>query len=81
MIEKKCPSCGKKAHNFELEEAFNCVPPKEVLKFGAYIIDNKYRKTLYKEHPYYNSEEVVGSFLGHNPYFPGQEEWLGNKTN
>lgn len=79
MENKKCPTCGKKAHNFELEEAFDCVPSKNVLKFGEYIIDKDYRKALYKEHPYYNSEEVVGSFLGYNPNFPSQIDWLSTK--
>jgi ribosomal protein L37E len=76
----KCLTCGKKAHNFEKEEAFDCVPPKETLKFGQYEIDKNYRDALYSEFPFYNSEEVVGSFLGHNPNFPSQDEWH-NKEN
>jgi hypothetical protein len=75
----KCPTCGKKAHNFEKEEALYCVPPKDVLKFGEYSIDKRYRAALYKEYPFYTSEEVVGSFLGHNPYFPSQSVWLEGK--
>jgi hypothetical protein len=73
---KKCPTCGKKAHDFEKEEAMNCVPPKEVLKFGEHQIDRKYRNALYKEFPMYTSEEVVGSYLGYNPHFLSQNEWL-----
>jgi len=76
---RKCPTCGKPAHDFEKEEAFDCVPPKNVLKFGDYTIDEKYREALFKAHPYYTSEEVVGSFLGHNPYYPSQSEWLERK--
>ncbi len=74
--QSKCPTCGKKAHNFEEEEVMDCVPPKSVLKFGEYEIDKKYRNVLYKHHPYYTAEEVVGSYLGHNPYFPSQRVWL-----
>jgi len=74
--ESKCPTCGKKAHNFEKEEALDCVPPKNVLKFGEHVIDKKYRDALYKEYPFYTSEEVVGSFLGYNPHYPSQAVWL-----
>jgi hypothetical protein len=75
-MANKCPTCGKKAHDFEKEEAMNCVPPKEVLKFGEHQIDKKYRNALYKEFPMYTSEEVVGSYLGHNPNFPSQDAWM-----
>lgn len=76
MKEEKCPTCRKKAHNFEKEEALNCVPPREVLSFGDYNIDKNYRDELFDKYPNYTSEEVVGSFLGHNPYFPSQEDWF-----
>jgi len=72
----KCPTCGKKAHDFEKEEALSCVPPKNVLKFGSYRIDEKYRDALYKAYPFYTTEEVVGSYLGHNPHFSGQDAWF-----
>lgn len=78
--KSKCPTCGKKAHNFDKEEVFDCVPPKEVLKFGSHIIDKKYRDALYNEHPDYTVREVVGSYLGHNPIFPSQEEWLDENS-
>lgn len=73
---KKCPTCGEKAHDFTKEEALDCVPPKGVLIFGDYEIDKRYRKKLYEKHPFYTTEEVVGSYLGHNPYFPSQDSWL-----
>lgn len=75
------PSCGKKAHDFKKEEALDCAPPLEILEFGGYSIDKSYRKALHKEYPFYTTEEVVGSFLGHNPYFPSQSEWLESKGN
>ena len=78
-MERKCPTCGKPAHNFEKEEALDCVPSKNTLKFGDYTIDKNYREALFKEHPYYTSEEVVGSFLGYNPHFPSQSEWFDRK--
>lgn len=76
---KRCPTCGKKAHDFANEEALYCVPPKKVLQFGEYIINEKYRKALFQEFPFYTAEEIVGSYLGHNPYFPSQPEWLESK--
>jgi hypothetical protein len=70
----KCASCGKSAHDFTTEEAMSCIPPAHVLQFGSYSIDTLYRSNLYLEHPHYTTEEVVGTFLGHNPYYPGQDE-------
>ena len=35
----------------------------------------KYKEALFDDYPFYTAEEVVGSFLGHNPYFPSQDEW------
>lgn len=80
-MAKKCPTCGKNAHDFENEEALDCVPPKEVLKFGEHLIDKKYRNALYKEFPMYTSEEVVGSYLGYNPHFPSQNVWFAERSN
>lgn len=74
--QEKCQTCGKKAHNFEKEEALNCIPPKDVLKFGPYEIENEYRNILYIKFPFYTTEEVLGSFLGYNPNFPSQTVWF-----
>lgn len=76
---RDCPTCGKPAHDFAVEEAMDCVPPRGVLQFGEHIIDKDYREALYKYNPRYTSEEVVGSFLGHNPHFDSQDAWLMNK--
>ncbi|MCY1660113.1 hypothetical protein [Chryseobacterium sp. SL1] len=77
MIKQdKCSTCGKKAHDFEKEEAMDCVPPEDVLKFGKYEIDKEYRKALYRLYPFYTAEEVVGSYLGHNPNFSSQDSWF-----
>lgn len=73
---KKCPTCGAKAHDFENEEALDCVPPPSTLKFGEYIIDEDYRKALFDRHPTFTTEEVLGSHLGNNPSFPSEEDWL-----
>ena len=73
---EKCPTCGKKAHNFETEEALDCVPPRDVLNFGKHRIDKDYRESLFQAHPYYTSEEIVGTFLGHNLNFPSQSAWF-----
>lgn len=75
-IEKNCPSCGKKAHNFEKEQVLDCIPPINVLKFGKYQLNKEYREALFEEYPFYVAEEIVGSFLGKNNLFPSQEDWL-----
>lgn len=72
----KCQTCGKKAHNFEKEEIMDCVPPKDILRFGEHLINKDYRNALYEEFHFYTTEEVVGSFLGYNPNFPSQSSWL-----
>lgn len=59
----------EKVHNYEKEKIMHCVPPKYVLKFGDYTIDKSYRNTLCKLYPFYTEEEIVGSYLGYNPYF------------
>ena len=72
----KC-ECGRKLpHDWENEEYMNCVPPEKQLKFGGYELDVDYKAALYAEYPFYTTEEVMGSYFGHNPYFPSQEEWL-----
>ncbi|SPY35873.1 Uncharacterised protein [Porphyromonas cangingivalis] len=78
-VTGKCPTCGKKAHNFEMEEALYCVPPRDILKFGQYQIDKEYREAVYEEFPFYTTEEVVGSYLGYNPHFPSQNAWFEQK--
>lgn len=79
MQDKKCQTCGQKQHDFSKEEAFDCVPSKNVLQFGNFIIDKQYREALFNEFPMYTSEEIVGSYLGKNPFFPSQDSWLESK--
>lgn len=79
MAKEKCATCGKNAHNFEKEEHMACVAPRDVLKFGQYKIEKEYRDALYEEYPFYNTEEVVGSYLGHNPHFPSEDDWFSAK--
>jgi len=70
-----CDFC-KKRHDWRKKEYMECKPPLSVLCFGKYKIDIAYRLALYEHGSFYNTEEVVGSFLGHNPHFPSQEEWM-----
>ena len=52
------------------------VPPPDQYIFGAYHIDPQYRDQLFADYPFYTSEEIVGSYLGYNPYFPSEQEWF-----
>lgn len=70
------PCCGKFPHDWVNEEALQCIPPRHVLQFGPCRIDHLYREALYQRYPSYTAEEVLGSFMGHNPHFPGHEDWL-----
>lgn len=71
----KCPSCGARAHDFAQEEALRCVPPRGTRRFGPHLLGRAYRAALFRAHPAYTAEEVVGSFLGHNRAFPSQRDW------
>lgn len=57
------------------EERLNCIPPLHVLQFGKFLIPREYRDALYEYAPFYCTEEVVGSFLGHGT-FPSYEDWI-----
>jgi hypothetical protein len=69
-----CNACGT-VHDWMIAEHLSCVPPLNVLRFGTYNIPRAYRDALYQYAPYYCTEEVVGSFLGHNPYFSSYDDW------
>lgn len=59
----------------DVDEKMSQVPPPDVLEFGPYALDEEYRRALYEEYPCYTTEEIIGTFLGHNPYFPSQVAW------
>tara|TARA_Y100000004_G_C8716157_1_gene328089 strand:+ start:81 stop:314 length:234 start_codon:yes stop_codon:yes gene_type:complete len=43
--------------------------------YETHELDLEYKLAIYDAHPYYTAEEIVGTHLGHNPYFPSFEEW------
>lgn len=51
------------------------VPPPNQLEFDPFELDEEYKRELYEKFPYYTEEEIVGTFLGRNPYFPSQVAW------
>lgn len=71
-----CQTCGEEAHDFKNEEILECIPPPNVLIFGAFEIDEDYRNALFSKFPFLPAIEIVGSFKGMNPDFPSQSEWL-----
>jgi len=73
-----CHRCNRK-HDWSQDEYMDCVPPLHVLQFGDYMISRAYREALFNEYPHYNTEEVVGSYLGYG-IFPSQGQWeMGDK--
>ena len=70
-----CRSCGD-VHDWIQDEHMTCIPPREIVCFGHYMLDPAYRNAIYDYCAQYSTEEVVGSFLGHNPHFKSQKEWL-----
>lgn len=55
------------------------VPPVQQLEFGSTVLDKLYRKELYEEFPHYTVEEIIGTYLGHNPFFPSQTAWRNRR--
>lgn len=76
-----CASCNAPMHDFAVEEALGCVPPRGVLVFTTHTLDPDYRAALLHEHPQFTVEEIVGSSLGHCPHFPSQDDWLCDVKN
>ena len=56
------------------EDEESSIPPLNVCRFGHVTMDQEYREALYRDHPYYTAEEIVGTFLGHNPHYPSEQE-------
>ena len=50
-------------------EKRDCIPYFHVRQFGDYTIPKALRKRLYEQHPEYTVEEIIGTYLGVNPYF------------
>jgi len=81
MVKSQCISCGEPAHNFKKDEFLNCIPPANIVEFGTIKIKPSYRKKLFQKHPNYTVEEIVGTYLGHNPYYPKYEgRWKIKET-
>lgn len=70
-----CLKC-KITHTYEGEDGLYCTPPMDKLVFGEYTFDPIYRGALYMRFPFYTTKEIISSYLGHNPHFLSQEEWL-----
>ena len=58
----------------ETEDEETSIPPLNVCRFGHVTMDREYREALYQRHPHYTAEEIVGTFLGHNPHYPSGKE-------
>tara|TARA_R100000963_G_C4579797_1_gene61264 strand:+ start:260 stop:505 length:246 start_codon:yes stop_codon:yes gene_type:complete len=65
--------------NEEEMEYINQIPPKDELDFCISgikcSINREYKDALFSAHPHYTIEEIVGTHLGHNPWFPSYQEW------
>ena len=61
----------------------NAIPEYDQVVFSFYNLtelethklDLKYKLAIYCKYPDYTVEEIVGTYLGHNPYFPSFEDW------
>jgi hypothetical protein len=72
-----CLYCHEKSHDFKVDPANGCPPPREVCIFGIYNIDIRYKLALYFSFPDYDAEYIIASYLGHNERnFMSQREYL-----
>jgi len=69
-----CSRCDK-SHDWSKDEFMNCVPPIHIIQFGEYRMNHEYRRAVDQYCHLYDTEEIMGSFLGHNPHFPNFEKW------
>ena len=55
-------------------ENYEIIPPQDqtifTLEGQTYSIELQYKKDLYKAHPHYTIEEIVGTYLGYNDLYP-----------
>ena len=75
MDKTLCRTCGLKKHRFNKEIHLACVPNFAVQKICGVKIPRAYRRDLYAFSDFYTGEEILGSYLGHNPYFPSYADW------
>eukprot|EP00122_Pirum_gemmata_P013784 Pgem_evm2s12838 len=59
-----------------MNENLGEIPNKNRLKFGSYTLNEDYRKAMYNFSKIYTNEEIVGTYLGYNPYFPDENTWF-----
>jgi len=71
-----CFHCRKQHDWRQKDENMTCISPLSVLMLNEYEIDPTYRQNLYQKCMLYNTAEILSSFLGHNPHFPSQEQWI-----
>ena len=58
-------------------EYMDCMPPGHIIQFVIYCMDRGYRAEVHRRFGhFYTTEEVMGTYLGHNPRFPSESEWL-----
>ena len=58
-----------------IENQWDNVPPHDALEIGDYYLNPGFKEAVYQKFPYYTAEEIIGTYLGHNPYFPSQNQW------
>tara|TARA_R110002020_G_scaffold6394_6_gene27261 strand:+ start:363 stop:647 length:285 start_codon:yes stop_codon:yes gene_type:complete len=81
MDKTLCRTCGLKKHRFNKEIHLACVPNFAVSKICGVKIPRAYRRDLFAFSDFYTAEEVIGSYLGKNPYFPSYTNWKKLKLN
>tara|TARA_R100000655_G_scaffold10222_1_gene24820 strand:+ start:1618 stop:1902 length:285 start_codon:yes stop_codon:yes gene_type:complete len=81
MDKTLCRTCGLKKHRFNKEIHLSCVPNFAVQKICGVKIPRAYRKDLFAFSDFYTGEEILGSYLGHNPLFPSYADWKKLKLN
>ena len=62
-------------HDWDDPQILYCVPPVAQLRLQNRVLTLEYRRALYQSFPHYTVAEIVDTFAGRNPQFPGQTSW------
>lgn len=79
---RNCKSSAFQAFSKKQQRAPShyCIPPLNVLQFGATRWSPKYRVAYYKRAPMFETEEIVAAYYGGDPHFPSFEQWIADNA-
>lgn len=74
------PKDDRYSKRHQLAPSHFCVPPLTVVQFGECTMTGGYRAALFASNRLLQTEEIVSTFYGSNPYFPSHENWEAKRA-